>query len=123
MVLKKWACVTIILVLLVFLFSGCITEDKIVGTWMGEETGSQITFYENNTYYAEFITDTNFRIHKGTGSWKKEDTLYKVNDFNISYYPEDVIRIRKTSTVFNPQINQIITYEFDENFRKTTMEE
>lgn len=67
MIKKQLLSAVLILALAACLFSGCLGDDKIVGTWKGEEKGMVIHFNNDGTY----IIDSEIE-----GTWKKKGREY-----------------------------------------------
>ena len=93
----------IVLLLTVFCTtSGCISassKDPIVGSWIGKQTDSSITFYKNETYVAVFnYTDGNINNSSiFTGNWTREDNSSRYslhsNSSRVSPIEENLTRI------------------------------
>ncbi len=67
MIQKQILSAVLVLTLAACLFSGCLGEDKIVGTWKGEEKGMVITFNNDGTY----VLDNDIE-----GTWEKKGREY-----------------------------------------------
>lgn len=67
MIKKQILSIVLLITLMTCLFSGCLGDDKIVGTWKGEEKGMVITFNADGTY----VLDTDIE-----GTWEKKGREY-----------------------------------------------